>query len=248
MTSRTRRRAGITTLSVALAGVLLTGSACTSDPGPRPTASSTASSTASPMASPTASPTSDGSGTATALTADREVPLAEDGSVSLTVPALDVTGGSERDRSCFVERDSDLGVMDFYLDAAVDIESLRMELIDPRGVRLVGRPVLVPAVNRGGSIPYGGTVDWDDRAEVLGEQKFIEWSARQSTRFASISGGDSYLVLMRLRPTADRVSFDGLRVDYEVMTPDDTERVGPQFTAEVPTDTRWRIVERFGAC
>ena len=201
--------------------------------------SSGASTPAAPTSTPTA--TDDAAPGAIAGSANGEpIEVSADGTVTTSAPALEITTDTESARDCFAERFSDIGILDFQVRTAADIHSVRFRLLDPQGVRLVGRPILVPALNRGGSIPYGGSVTWEDRSRVLSEQRFIDWSSREGSRFFEPVAGGSYLVVAHIEFTEERASYAGMGVDYR-LSGTGIDPVGPRLTSEARSDITVRV-------
>ena len=174
--------------------------------------------------------------------------MAADGAVTRAVPALSVTTDVIRSRNCLARRFSDIAMVDFQIKTAADIGDLTIDLIDPQGMRIIGQPLLVPAVNRGGEIPYGGDITWDARAEVLRDQKLVEWLSREPARFAAPVAGSSYLVVLHLEFTDRRASYEGVRVNYRLEGRGGATTTGPQLTSTAEADVDYRIVPRLSDC
>lgn len=193
--------------------------ACSSDgdagSAATPTATVTVTETVSPTASPDAADAADASG-------------ALQDAVAVQV--------SSAGTSCFRDDLGDLGWMDATWEAADDVDRVSFRLRG-EGVRSIGVPISVPPVNTGGTIAVGGAFQWPPDRTVT-TTTGISWSQRESTRFLSMSRGDTGLLVFHLRfddevvAGEERASLSGLRTRWTLAD-------GTRGRATTPVDQTW---------
>lgn len=113
----------------------------------------------------------------------------------------------------------DLAWFDVTWKANTDLDEFSFELIDPVGVKQVGGGLIVPPINFGGRIDFGGASSWDQRAKVL-DDKVLFWSQRDAVWSWVPIEGQSGLLVLHLR-LDDKVleqpgggGFDGVEATY----------------------------------
>ena len=167
---------------------------------------------------------------------------AETGQVTRVEPALAVTTDTRRATVCYEADGRDLAYVDYSWRAATDLTVSKVELVDPVGVRLVGRPVTVPPVNYGGRIDYGGILDWKTHEKRLARNRFVTWAGRDRVDLYDFSGGQTGMFVVHLRLAKGTGSSHGLRVTYRTADGSDT------YTAEATDDLTWKYVGPRGTC
>ncbi|MCW2792101.1 MAG: hypothetical protein JWO76_1199 [Nocardioides sp.] len=127
---------------------------------------------------------------------------------------LELTTNSQRSTSCLKESGKvELAWFESEWKANEDLESFRFSLVDAAGVRSVGFPINVPPVNYGGRIDYSGATSWD-RRDLIGKQRFVSWSQRDSTDAWTPIEDQTGLVVFHLRFTEPKASIGGVRASY----------------------------------
>lgn len=162
----------------------------------------------------------------------------EDRTVTVKEPAFTVETSAQRQATCYDAGSADIASIDYSWKAATDVTVTDVELVDARGVRLVGAAQTVPPVNRGGEIPLGGEFTWGKPHPTAGS-RFVFWGERERVDFHTFSAGETGLFVLHLRYSPGRGSSAGLRVSYTV----DGEDTAPgPYTAEVGNELRWQVV------
>lgn len=125
-----------------------------------------------------------------------ETASAEPAPAEAELEPLVLSIGGPPGSTCFTPSAArDLAWFDVTWKANTDLDSFSFELIDPVGVKQVGDGMIVPPVNFGGRIDFGGASSWDKRAEVL-DDKFLFWSQRAPVwEWVPIEGQSGLLVL-----------------------------------------------------
>lgn len=128
--------------------------------------------------------------------------------------------GDGASSSCLdADASTDLAYFDVSWKATTDLDSVRFTLIDPIGVRQVGAGLNVPPVNFGGRIDYGGSVPWDEHAEVL-DNRWVSWPQHRSVWTWTPIEGETGLLVLHLRVdrsalnTDEGASFGGVTAYY----------------------------------
>jgi hypothetical protein len=213
VTSSDRPRPRDAALLVATLVVLLAG--CSTDP----------SDPSDPVSAPTA----------TVTVTETATPDAAASSAAAPRDAVSVTASSAG-TSSFRSDLGDLGWMDATWEAATDVDWVSFRL-QGEGVRTVGAPISVPPVNTGGTIAVGGEFQWPPDHAVR-TTRGLSWFQRASTRFLSMSAGDTGLLVFHLRFDEDVVAGEqqaratALRTRWTL--PDGTEG-----EATTPVDQTW---------
>lgn len=102
-------------------------------------------------------------------------------------------------RTCFTpQTPRDMAWFDVTWKANEDLESFSFKLIDPVGVKLAGGGVIVPPVNFGGRIDFGGTASWESRATVL-DSRMVSWTQRSPIWSWTPIEGQTGLLVLHLR-------------------------------------------------
>ncbi len=159
--------------------------------------------------------------------------------VTHTDPAFSVTSGTESSQACLDERSADLATYDYGWASEAEVTVTGIELVDAKGVELVGEPLTVPPVNLGGTVAAGGEITWAEHARHLSRLRFVSWSQREDAELKTYSPGETGVFVLHLRYQPGRGSSHGLRVTYTVR--DLGQDLGP-YTAEVRNDLQWQVV------
>jgi len=120
--------------------------------------------------------------------------------------------------TCFTGPVPDLAWFEVQWKAHADLDSFAFELVDPHGVRSVGPGWIVPPVNYGGRIDYGGSTRWEGWRRAI-DDRVLTPSQLDSARSWVPSADQSGLLVLHLRfdprvTARSAASFTGVRATW----------------------------------
>ncbi|GAA1125065.1 hypothetical protein [Nocardioides aquiterrae] len=161
-----------------------------------------------------------GAPTPSATSATTEQSTDQTGTTPGPAPLALTSGGPSGSICLLPSAARDLAWFDVTWKAGADLDALRFRLTDPVGVRQrVGDTINVPPVNFGGSIAYGGSASWPERAKAL-DTRTTSWAEHAPMWTWSPAEGETGLVVLHLvldekaLHSKQGASFSGIRATY----------------------------------